>query len=141
YAKILDFGLAKLTDVTPVDQDASTQTAPSTEPGVIIGTPQYMSPEQLKGGEIDQRSDIFAFGAVAYETLSGQRPFRGVMLAETVHQITAVDPPPLRTLDERIPPELQRVISRCLAKRPDDRYSTMRDVVAELKRVRERMRE
>jgi Tol biopolymer transport system component len=141
YAKILDFGLAKLADAGPIDPDASTQTAPSTEPGVIIGTPQYMSPEQLKGAEVDQRSDIFAFGAVAYEALSGQRAFRGSMLAEMVHQITALDPPPLRTLDERIPPELQRVVSRCLAKQPDARYSSMREVVADLKRVRERMRE
>ncbi|HEX2121845.1 MAG TPA: hypothetical protein VHL59_09405, partial [Thermoanaerobaculia bacterium] len=90
---------------------------------------------------VDQRSDIFAFGAVAYELLSGDRAFRGSILAETVHQITAVDPPPLRTHDERIPPELQRVVSRCLAKQPEARFATMRDVVAELRRVRERMRE
>jgi serine/threonine protein kinase len=141
YAKILDFGLAKLADVSQIGPDSSTPTAPSTEPGTLVGTPQYMSPEQLKGIEIDQRSDIFAFGAVAYEALSGQRAFRGAGLAEMVHQITAVDPPPLRTIDERIPPELQRVISRCLAKRPDARYASMRDVVAELKRVRERLRE
>ncbi|HJQ38525.1 MAG TPA: protein kinase [Thermoanaerobaculia bacterium] len=141
YAKILDFGLAKLADVSQIGPDSSTPTAPSTEPGTLVGTPQYMSPEQLRGVEIDQRSDIFAFGAVAYEALSGQRAFRGIGLAEMVHQITAVDPPPLRTLDERIPPELQRVISRCLAKRPDARYASMREVVAELKRVRERMRE
>lgn len=141
YAKILDFGLAKLADVGHIGPDSSTPTAPSTKPGVLVGTPHYMSPEQLKGAEIDQRSDIFAFGAVAYEALSGQRAFNGTLITELVHQITAVDPPPMRTLDERVPPELQRVVSRCLAKNADARYASMRDVVADLKRVRERMRE
>jgi eukaryotic-like serine/threonine-protein kinase len=141
YAKILDFGLAKLADVGRIGPDSSTPTAPSTRPGVLVGTPHYMSPEQLKGAEIDQRSDIFAFGAVAYEALSGQRAFNGTLITELVHQITAVDPPPMRTIDERVPPELQRVVSRCLAKDVDARYASMRDVVADLKRVRERMRE
>jgi len=141
YAKILDFGLAKLSDPNRIDPDATTPIAPNTEPGLLIGTPQYMAPEQLQGGTADSRTDMFAFGAVAYEVLSGRRAFAGAGLAETVHQITAVDPPPLRTLDERVPPELQRVVSRCLAKRPEARYATMREVVAELKRVRERMRE
>jgi Tol biopolymer transport system component len=141
YAKILDFGLAKLADVGRIGPDSSTPTAPSTRPGVLVGTPHYMSPEQLKGAEIDQRSDIFAFGAVAYEALSGQRAFNGTMITELVHQITAVDPPPMRTIDDRVPPELQRVVSRCLAKNVDARYASMREVVADLKRVRERMRE
>ena len=141
YAKILDFGLAKLVDPRPVDADATTQTAPSTEPGVLVGTPQYMSPEQLSGGEVGPSSDMFAFGAVAYEALTGRRAFPSTVLAETVHQIVAVDPPPMRTIDERIPPDLQRVVSRCLAKHPSSRYATMRDVVAKLKDVRERMRE
>ncbi|HEU4887444.1 MAG TPA: protein kinase, partial [Thermoanaerobaculia bacterium] len=144
YAKILDFGLAKLADRPPSDTDATTQimgnATPSTEPGMLVGTPNYMSPEQVMGAEIDGRSDIFAFGAVAYEALSGRRAFPGGRIAETVHQITAVDPPPLRSIDERIPPELQRVISRCLAKNVHARLATMRDVVAELKHVRERMR-
>lgn len=141
YAKILDFGLAKLTAGLHVSADATTQIAPTTEPGTVMGTPQYMSPEQLAGAEVDQRSDIFAFGAVAYEALCGQRAFRGGMLAETVHHITALDPVPLRSIDEHIPPELQRVVSRCLAKQRASRYPTMRDVVGDLKRVRERMRD
>ncbi|PYQ26939.1 MAG: hypothetical protein DMF56_22460 [Acidobacteria bacterium] len=141
YAKILDFGLAKLIDAGRIGPDSSTPTAPSTKPGVLVGTPHYMSPEQLRGAEVDQRSDIFAFGAVAYEALSGQRAFNGTLITELVHQIIAVDPPPMRTIDERVPPELQRVVSRCLAKNADARYPSMRDVVADLKRVRERMRE
>ncbi|HVE71875.1 MAG TPA: protein kinase [Thermoanaerobaculia bacterium] len=146
YAKILDFGLAKLADRGHADiGDETTQImanqTPSTEPGTLVGTPSYMAPEQLTGGEIDRRSDIFAFGAVAYEALSGRRAFGGSMLAETVHLITAVDPPPLRTIDERIPPELQRAVSRCLAKDPAARFPTMREVVAELRRVREHMRQ
>src|SRR5436190_4990108 len=141
YAKILDFGLAKLIDAGRIGPDSSTPTAPSTKPGVLVGTRHYMSPEQLRGAEVDQRSDIFAFGAVAYEALSGQRAFNGTLITELVHQIIAVDPPPMRTIDERVPPELQRVVSRCLAKNADARYPSMRDVVADLKRVRERMRE
>ncbi|HYI11764.1 MAG TPA: protein kinase [Thermoanaerobaculia bacterium] len=142
YAKILDFGLAKLAGRRASDCDATTEVlATTTRPGMLIGTPSYMSPEQLTGADVDPRSDIFAFGAVAYEALSGRRAFAGGMLAETVHQITAVDPPPLRSIDERVPPELQRVVSRCLAKHAAARFATMRDVVAELKRVRERMRE
>ncbi len=145
YAKILDFGLAKLADPAPVESDATTKVVPSsepsTQPGVVMGTLEYMSPEQVSGAEIDPRSDIFAFGAVAYEALCGRRAFGGLMLAEKVHQITAVDPPPMRTIDERVPPELQRVVSRCIAKQPAARYPTMRDVVADLKRVRDRMRD
>jgi eukaryotic-like serine/threonine-protein kinase len=140
YAKILDFGLAKLTHAARVDSNATTRAAASTEPGVLVGTPSYMSPEQLSGREVDRRSDIFAFGAVAYEALSGRRAFGGAILAETVHQITAVDPAPLRTIDERVTPELQRVVSRCLAKQPSARYPSMREVLADLKRARERMR-
>jgi eukaryotic-like serine/threonine-protein kinase len=141
YAKILDFGLAKLVDVGRPDSDATTQIAPSTKPGVLVGTPNYMSPEQLVGAELDRRSDIFAFGAVAYEALSGRRAFGSMVLAELVYQITAVDPPALRSIDERIPSELQRVVVRCLAKKPAARYASMRDVAAELKRARDRMRE
>ncbi len=141
YAKILDFGLAKLTDAKPIDADATTPVAPSTEPGVLVGTPDYMSPEQIAGGEVGVSSDIFAFGALAYEALSGRRAFNGSTLAEKIQQITLIDPPPLRTLDERIPPELQRVVSRCLAKRVANRYAAMRDVVADLRRTRDRMRE
>ena len=141
YAKILDFGLAKLTDARRVDPDATTDSAPSTKPGAIIGTPHYMSPEQIRGAEIDQRSDIFAFGAVAYEALCGQRAFNGPAIIEVLYQITAADPPLMRTIDERVPPELQRIVSRCLAKNADARYPSMREVVADLKRVRERMRE
>lgn len=140
YAKILDFGLAKLAD-HHTTSDSTTQKLPTTEPGLLVGTPSYMSPEQLTGSDVDCRSDIFAFGAVAYEALTGRRAFAGTILAETVHQITAADPPPLRSVDDRVPPELQRVISRCLAKQPAARFASMREVVAELRRVRERMRE
>ncbi|HKR63713.1 MAG TPA: protein kinase, partial [Thermoanaerobaculia bacterium] len=143
YAKILDFGLAKLTDRNrvDVDADATTAVAPATAPGVLIGTPEYMSPEQLSGEPVDARSDIFAFGAVAYESLAGRPPWRGANIGEIVHQIIGADPPSLRTIDEHIPAELQRVVSRCMAKHASARYATMRDVVADLRRVRDRMRE
>ncbi|HEX3109841.1 MAG TPA: protein kinase, partial [Thermoanaerobaculia bacterium] len=140
YAKILDFGLAKLVEVR-IDSDTSTLVAPATRPGVIVGTPNYMSPEQVRGEPLDGRSDIFAFGAVAYEALTGRRAFGGPTLADVVRQVLAIDPPPMRTFDESIPAQLQRIVSRCLAKEIGARYRSMRDVMTDLKHSRDSMRE
>ena len=140
YAKILDFGLAKLVEVK-IDSDTSTLVAPATRPGIIVGTPNYMSPEQVRGEPLDGRSDIFAFGAVAYEALTGSRAFRGTALADVVRQVLAIDPPPMRTIDEHVPPQLQRIVSRCLAKELSARYRSMREVATELKQFRDSMRD
>jgi TolB-like protein/Tfp pilus assembly protein PilF len=128
--KILDFGLAKLTH--PEASGAPLTQAPTetrgTEPGVVMGTVGYMSPEQVRGQLADHRSDIFSFGAVLYETLTGERAFRGDTAVETMNAILKEDPPELaRTVDE-IPPSLERIVRRCLEKIPDERFQSARDL-------------
>ncbi|HKO56853.1 MAG TPA: serine/threonine-protein kinase, partial [Thermoanaerobaculia bacterium] len=141
YAKILDFGLAKLVSGSRTESEATTVFAPQTATGVLVGTPSYMAPEQVSGDSVDARADIFAFGVVAYEALTGQRAFPGATLAECIRQVLTVEPPRMRTLDERIPPELQRVVGRCMAKDRNVRYGSMREVMADLRRASDRMRD
>jgi len=128
--KILDFGLAKLTHPERAGvplTEAPTETR-GTEPGVVMGTVGYMSPEQVRGQLADPRSDIFAFGAVLYEMLTGQRPFRGDTAVETMNAILKEDPPELsRTLTE-LPPSLDRIVRHSLEKSPDERFQSARDV-------------
>ena len=126
YAKILDFGLAKLTrpDRGGAESDA---TAVRTSAGVVIGTPAYMSPEQAGGQTADARSDIFSFGAVLYEVLTGRRSFVGASAIDILHSVLH-DQPPLDSLGP-----FRAVVSRCLAKEPHDRYASMSDVIADLR--------
>ncbi|MGZ7080257.1 MAG: serine/threonine-protein kinase, partial [Thermoanaerobaculia bacterium] len=138
YAKILDFGLAKLV-VEESDPDAETLVARSAA-GTFVGTVGYAAPEQLRGEMVDARSDIFSFGCVVYEAATGRRPFVGASFVETAQLTVTTDPAPLRSFEVRAPADLQRIISRCLAKEPQHRYASMRDVVAHLKRVREELR-
>ncbi len=144
FAKILDFGLAKLVE-SPVNADAEDATAMMqpqlSMPGVIMGTAGYMSPEQAKGkGEIDQRSDIFSFGCVLFEAATRRQPFPGDSVVDTLHKIINAPAPLIGELNPEIPADLQRVVRRCLAKDPDDRYQTIRDVAIELKELRREMR-
>jgi serine/threonine protein kinase len=118
-AKILDFGLAKLMPSTAGQQD-QTRTAS----GVVLGTPAYMSPEQVRGQTADHRSDIFALGTVLYEMLSGRRPFDGGTSAETMHAILKQDPPPI----EEASPLVDRIIRHCLEKQPEERFQSSRDL-------------
>jgi serine/threonine-protein kinase len=111
-AKLLDFGLAKRLE-GPAD-------VTQTQPGTLLGTPAYMSPEQIEGQPLDARSDVFSFGAVLYEILSGRRPFAGQTTSQVITAILRDEPPPLVA-----PPALERVVRRCLAKPPDARYQTM----------------
>src|SRR6202030_1164604 len=135
-AKLLDFGLAKpvtaLTNVATLTA-AVTQTSPVTEQGAIVGTFQYMSPEQVEGKELDGRSDIFSLGAVLYEMLTGQRAFQGKSQLSVASAILHKEPTPLTTLKPLTPPSLDHVIRRCLAKDPDERWQTARDLALELK--------
>ena len=141
YVKVLDFGLAKLTETVaaqPVDTSATTMPRVAhTESGVVLGTAQYMSPEQAAGRKVDARSDIFSFGAVLYEMLTGERAFKGDSLMETVAAILNQEPKPLPT---KIPPELVKVILRCLRKDPARRYQTMADLKVALEDLREETR-
>jgi serine/threonine protein kinase len=117
--KILDFGLAKLTQrQSAADSNAPTQTE-GTEPGVVLGTVGYMSPEQVSGRQADHRADIFAFGAILYEMLAGRRAFQKPTSAETMTAILNDDPPAISQIVLLSPPALQRTVHRCLEKDPD----------------------
>lgn len=134
HIKILDFGLAKLIDpVLSSDELSQVETKHlSTEPGVIMGTVAYMSPEQVRGNAADPRSDIFSFGAVLYEMVTGARPFRGGSSVETMNAILKEEPPPIHMPERGNSILLQRVITHCLEKEPQDRFQTARDLVFNL---------
>src|SRR5262249_31307777 len=129
-AKLLDFGLAKLV-VTPLDGTTLTtltQSTPATQEGTIVGTIQYMSPEQVEGKEVDGRSDIFSLGAVLYEMLTGHRAFEGKSQLSVVSAILEKEPAPISTLKPMTPPALDHVIRKCLAKIPEDRWQSVADI-------------
>jgi serine/threonine protein kinase len=147
HAKILDFGLAKLLD--PLRREpqgegetsegeldpALVETVAETQVGTVLGTISYMSPEQARGQSVDQRSDIFSFGVVLYEMVAGQLPFSGASPLDTMHAIAFDETRPLTTLRANLPPSLQRVTSRCLRKRPEDRFQDAHKLVDELQAV------
>jgi Tol biopolymer transport system component len=128
--KILDFGLAKLTGAgnTELSQTSIPTRRVDTDPGKVMGTVGYMSPEQLKGRQVDHRSDIFSFGAILYEMLSGRRAFHGESAAETMSAILKEDPPDLSETNQRISPALERLVSRCLEKNPESRFHSASDL-------------
>lgn len=127
-AKVLDFGLAKLMpSKLPVHEDDRTKTA-ATAPGMVLGTVGYMSPEQVRGESVDQRSDVFSFGAVLYEMLSGRRAFRRETAVETMNAILNEDPPELSDTGGTIPSGLERIVRRCLEKHADDRFHSAREL-------------
>ena len=129
--KILDFGLAKLARAQAASADGSDATAPGptqTTPGIALGTAGYMSPEQVRGKEVDARTDIFAFGAILYEMLSGQRAFRGETSVETMNAILKEDPPEFATEKLRVSPGLERIVRRCLEKERERRFQSARDL-------------
>ena len=132
--KILDFGLAKL--IQPDAGTASQTSVPTaslgTEPGVVMGTVGYMSPEQVKGQPADPRSDIFSFGAILYEMLSGRRAFRGDSAVETMSAILKEDPPDLSDTNRKLPPGLERLVRHCLEKAPAQRFQSARDLAYDL---------
>lgn len=138
HPKILDFGLAKLLDLNTNDDPDATRadTMAMTQAGMVLGTVAYMSPEQARGLPADPRSDMFSFGVVLYESATGKMPFSGASVLDTMHAIAFEQTTPITTLRAGLPYSLQRVVNRCMQKKPDDRYPTMREVVAELKVVR-----
>src|SRR5216683_5959888 len=121
--KILDFGVAKLTQAEGSQSQTDIPTRRvDTDPGVVMGTVGYMSPEQVRGQKVDHRSDIFSFGAILYEMLSGRRAFHGESAAETMSAILKEDPPDLSETNQSISPALERVVRHCLEKNPGERF-------------------
>ena len=129
-AKILDFGLAKLTQPTsgPASHDGLTLTSSPTQAGVVMGTAGYMSPEQVRGEAIDHRTDIFAFGSVLYEMISGQRAFHRDTAPETMTAILKEEPPEWATDSKTVSPALEKIVQRCLEKEPEQRFQSARDL-------------
>jgi len=138
--KLLDFGLAKLKQeaapVTPVSQLPTMQNAITSE-GTILGTLQYMAPEQVEAKDVDARTDIFAFGTVVYEMATGRKAFEGKTSASVMAKILEVDPPSMASLQPMTPPALDRVVKKCLSKEPDDRWHAAKDLCDELKWIAE----
>jgi len=127
--KILDFGLAKLTQVEQTSGATNLPTvASATEPGVVMGTLAYMSPEQVKGRPADARSDIFAFGAILYEMFSGKRAFHADSAGETMAAILKEDPPDLSVTNQNVSPGLERILRHCLEKNPERRFQSASDI-------------
>ena len=132
--KMLDFGLAKMAAVSEQDSDAPTEA--KTAAGIVMGTVQYMSPEQALGRDVDGRSDIFSLGVVLYELATGRLPFSGANATETLARITTSSPEAIARWNYDAPPELERIIRRCLEKDPEDRYQTAKDLLIELKHLK-----
>jgi Tol biopolymer transport system component len=130
--KILDFGLAKLIAEETMGPLSSAATAAVTEPGVVLGTAGYMSPEQVRGQAVDHRSDIFSLGAVLYEMLTGSRAFQGATAADTMSAILKEEPPELSSTVRNLPAALGRVVHRCLEKDPAERFQSARDLAFNL---------
>src|SRR5213596_3025536 len=127
--KILDFGLAKLTQAEGSQSQTDIPTRRvDTGPGVVMGTVGYMSPEQVRGQAVDHRSDIFSFGAILYEMLSGRRAFHGESAADTMSAILKEDPPDLSNTNQNISPALERLVNHCLEKNPEARFHSARDL-------------
>ena len=125
--KVADFGIAHMDDFAATGQ--------RTVVGAVMGTPQYMSPEQTRGDKVDGRSDLFSAGIVMYQMLAGERPFRGESLVATATQIATAEPAPLTTLRPDVPAPLRRVVARCLAKKPEQRYQNGGELAAALIKV------
>ncbi len=130
--KILDFGLAKLKAENEPGSQTDLQTISGTEPGVVLGTMGYMSPEQVRGKTADKRSDLFAFGTILYEMLSGQKAFRGDSAADTITAILTKEPPDLTQTNKEVHPGLDRIVRHCLEKNPEERFESARDVAFDL---------
>ncbi len=143
YIKVLDFGLAKLTESFDsdenVDPEAATKPLRDTSPGVIMGTVSYMSPEQTRAVKVDSRSDIFSLGVVMYEMITGQKPFDGDTMSDVMAAILEREPRPISDLLPDAPPELQWIISKALSKDRESRYQTAKELLNDLKRLKQQI--
>ena len=141
-AKLLDFGLAKRQLLSPLsggttEGQTATRTESITEEGMILGTLEYMAPEQLEGKEADARTDLFALGVVIYEMATGQKAFQAESKASLIAKILTAQPPSIGTIQPVSPPELDRVVQRCLAKKPEDRWQSAAELTSKLQEIAE----
>jgi serine/threonine protein kinase len=143
YVKVLDFGLAKLTEKshqpTPSGSELDTMVKADTVPGTVLGTVNYMSPEQARGQVLDQRTDIFSLGVVLYEMVAGRRPFVAATSVDTLVAILEKDPAPLDEYTPDVPREFERIISKALRKDREERYQTIKDLSIDLKTFKEEL--
>ena len=136
--KVLDFGLAKLTERPQLGEEESTRSIPPwTDEGTILGTASYMSPEQAAGKPVDARSDIFSFGSVLYEMVTGQRAFQGDSKMSTLAAVLNQEPKPASEISRAVPHDLEKIITRCLRKDPSRRFQHMADLKVALEELRE----
>ncbi|MBA3441458.1 MAG: PD40 domain-containing protein [Pyrinomonadaceae bacterium] len=142
YVKVLDFGLAKLTETQTTGsdpEDAKTMPMAITNPGTVIGTTQYMSPEQAQGLKLDGRTDIWSLGVVLYEMVAGRGPFEGATPSEVVASILKTEPPPLARFSREVPTELERIVFKALTKDREERYQSVKDLLIDLRRLKQRI--
>src|SRR6266496_2399493 len=139
--KILDFGLAKLTQTDSSGEESRPPTETGTRPGAVLGTVGYMSPEQASGAFVDFRSDQFSFGSILYEMATGKRAFQKKTAVDTLSAILNEDPKPVAEINPEAPVPLRWVLDRCLAKEPDRRYAATRDLAGEVTNLRDHLLE
>jgi len=143
YVKVLDFGLAKLTEQshqsTSADSQVDTMVKADTKPGTVMGTVNYMSPEQARGQALDQRTDVFSLGVVLYEMVAGRMPFAAATSLDTLVAILEKEPVSLDQFAPEVPAECQRIISKALRKDPEERYQTVKDLLIDLKTLKEEL--
>ena len=142
--KVLDFGLAKVTEKQPTlatahSSDSEAATEMKTAPGMLMGTINYMSPEQARSRAVDERTDIWSTGVMLYEMVTGAMPFGGPTVSHTLVQIIENDPPPLAKAAAQTPPELQRIVRKAMAKDAEDRYQTAKDMLIDLRNLRKQL--
>jgi len=138
YVKVLDFGLAKLTEYKNLasDPEAATVQVVQTDPGKVMGTASYMSPEQTRGLQLDERTDIWSLGVILYELIAGRLPFEGLSASDVIASILRTEPVPLQRFSPHVPDELHRIVRKALQKDPDERYHLAKEIAIDLKNLR-----
>ena len=142
YIKVLDFGLAKLLEPAAkntTDHEAATRAMVNTDAGMVMGTAFYMSPEQAKGVQVDERTDLWSLGAVLYEMLTSRVPFLGETATETLSLILQKDPAPLTRYASEVPAELERIVNKALTKNCDERYQSAKDLLIDLRNLKRKL--